>query len=912
MNILNKVTLKTLLKNRTRTIVTVIGIMLASALICAVTTFVSSFYDTLIGNEIYRRGDYHRFFYDQDKDFYEQMVKDERVGSATFVQELGYFPVDEESTFYLYVIGTDGNFEEKNMGVHVVQGKYPSSPSEIMFSNLFLGEYNIGDTITIDIGQRWYNGMPIEELDGDEFEDADNYVIGGEELRTTETRTYTVSGFYSYSLGTYSAALSQHIGLGWPVVTIADEGMPAGYTYNVFVKMKNPADALSFYIGEPYSGSNETLLAYMGVTPFDALNFTIWGLAALVIAIVMVGSVSLIYNAFAISVSERTKQFGLLSSIGATQKQLRRSVLFEALVVSMIGIPLGAVLGIGIVAVAIEFLGDLLDSLRLAVPVTVSANVLALAIGIGVSLLTVFISAWIPSKRATKITAIEAIRQNKDITAQPVKTSKLTAKLFGLPGVLAAKYYKRSKKRYKSTVISLVISIVLFISITAFFDYFVTAIFYHTDVYNYDLEVRVYDDESVEKINYDSLLEEYKNAYGVTAATYIAYGDPSEPANSGASAGILVGVDKSYINSVAFERGRVTDHFGGDKNPKSDNIMFTNATITFVGDEAFKELLAQYGLSEAEFMDPDKPLAVVLDGNRMYDMYTGKNLETHILSSDRAEIIMYAFDTPEGMVEYKRRNDKDGNMYVSFTDSDMYFYEDKISEDAYEIMTERMTMNVGKVIYELPYFINVRYNDLGIIYPISLIGKVCPKWEGTNPYYYLVCSDHHAASAQAIEEINNMHGFGGYMEDYAERAEHDRGLFTTIQTAVNVFVGIISLISVANVFNTISTNIGLRRREFAMLKSVGMTSGGFNRMMIYETILYGVKSLLYGLPAAMVITVVIHLIIAPEFEMSFRMPWGAIGIAMLSVFTAVILTMLYALSKVKRANPIDELKNENI
>ena len=139
-----------------------------------------------------------------------------------------------------------------------------------------------------------------------------------------------------------------------------------------------------------------------------------------------------------------------------------------------------------------------------------------------------------------------------------------------------------------------------------------------------------------------------------------------------------------------------------------------------------------------------------------------------------------------------------------------------------------------------------------------------------------------------------------------------RGLINTVLTAVNVFIGIIALISVANVFNTISTNIGLRRREFAMLKSMGMSSGGFSRMMIYESVLYGVKSLLYGLPVALVITLAIHFVVGSEFEMSLRLPWTAIGVTMLSVFGAILLTMMYALRKVRKANLINELKNENI
>ena len=909
MNIFNKVTLKSLIMNRTRTAVTVIGIMLASALICAVTAFVSSFYNALIGNTVYEKGDYHKFFYGQDKSFYKQMLEDERTASAYYVQELGYFPVDEANTFYLYILGTDGNFEEKNMAVHVTSGRYPSSPNEIMFPDI-LSDYNIGDTVTIDIGQRWYDGVPIEELDSEM--QADKHRLEGEELRTAETRTYTVSGFYDYFLGTYSAALSVHINLGYPVVTVADGGMPEGYTYDVFVRLKNPADALNFYESEMNSGRNDTLLSYMGVTPFDGLNLTIWGLAALVIAVVMSGSVSLIYNAFVISVAERTRQFGLLSSVGATKKQLRRSVLFEAFAVSVMGIPPGAVLGIGTVALAIQFMGSLFKSIRLAVPVTLSVSAPALLTGMGISLLTVLISAWIPAKRATRITAVEAIRQNKDITAVPVNTSKLTVKLFGLPGVLAAKYYKRSKKRYKATVISLFFSIVLFISASAFGDYFVEAIFYNSDVYNYDLKVSAADEYFSESLTADMLLEEYKNAGNVTDAAYIAYGDPSEAANNGANGGVTVGMDKSYVTSAAVERGRAYDRVHGENSVPSDSMLFSLANITFVDDGAFRKLLAQYGLSEAEFMDPDKPLAVVLDGNRTYDHKTGKSTETHILSSDRAEIVTYAYETPEGMIRCNERTDKDGNLYITFTDADLYFDTGEISEDAYEVMTERLTMNVGKVIYELPYFIDIRFTDLNIIYPMSLIGKICPKWEGTYPFYYLIRSDNHAAAYEEIQAINGMHGIDSYIEDYAESVQQMRGLINTVLTAVNVFIGIIALISVANVFNTISTNIGLRRREFAMLKSMGMDNDGFNRMMIYESVLYGVKSLLYGLPAALVITLVIHFVVGSEFEMSLRLPWTAIGVTMLSVFGAIMLTMMYALRKVKKANPIDELKNENI
>ena len=148
--------------------------------------------------------------------------------------------------------------------------------------------------------------------------------------------------------------------------------------------------------------------------------------------------------------------------------------------------------------------------------------------------------------------------------------------------------------------------------------------------------------------------------------------------------------------------------------------------------------------------------------------------------------------------------------------------------------------------------------------------------------------------------------------DYAEAEEENRNIVTLIQVFAYGFIILISLIAAANVFNTISTNISLRRREFAMLKSVGMTSKGFNRMMNFECLLYGSLALLYGLPASAGVTYLIYMAMAAGYDAGFRLPWTAIGIAVLSVFLVVFVTMMYSMSKIKKDNPIDALKNENL
>ena len=142
--------------------------------------------------------------------------------------------------------------------------------------------------------------------------------------------------------------------------------------------------------------------------------------------------------------------------------------------------------------------------------------------------------------------------------------------------------------------------------------------------------------------------------------------------------------------------------------------------------------------------------------------------------------------------------------------------------------------------------------------------------------------------------------------------EVNESLLIIIQVFAYGFVILISLISVANVFNTISTNISLRRREFAMLKSVGMTQKGFNKMMNLECLLYGAKALAFGLPVSFGVTYLIYLAITQGYSTEFYLPLKAIAIAIISVFLVVFVTMMYAMRKIKKDNPIDALKNENL
>lgn len=896
MNILNKITFKSLLKNKARTIATIIGIMLSAALMCSVTGAVSSLMGTLYKNAIYNAGYWNIFNMSASASDYDEILKQPSVKEVKYSQILGFSGTLEKSdSGNLKVLGTSSTFSEEDMAVHITEGEYPVSNKEILIPQKYKysTDLKIGDKVTLEIGDRMLNGENINQ----------SWHEDGEYLEIRETREYTVTGFYE--AGSASPFFFSNTNAA---LTMTDEAMPEDYLYDYYIIFKNPQQYdippdEFYYIHLSYT-PNSTLREALGKgTTFMVVML----IAAVAVILVGVGSVSLIYNAFSISVSERTRLFGLLSSVGASKRQIRRTVIVEALMVSLVGIPLGIAAGIGIVAVGIAVLterfGNVGESFGLMIPFTVSINGWAIGAAAVTSLLTVLISAWIPSKRATDISAIEAIHMTTEISDRQIKTSPVTAKLFGLSGVLASKYYKRSKKRYRTTIISLVFSIVLLISTSGFSDIFMTAVIYQNYSYGFDVMAILDEDYPFSDENTpDKLLETFENTDEITNAAYTVQPNYSYHKE--------IRISNEYVSQRAQRRHWLTDFSYYDTGKRSD-WLYGYGNLVLVDDESFKELLKEYNLDEAVFMDPDEPLAVVVDGNRGYEPETGRYTTKKLLDSDNIEIYGYYFDKSYIITsEYSSRNtvfDKNGNGTLQFYADTSYGNGRYVAK---EIPIESYVMKTGKVIYEPPYFVDDNYTGLTIIYPISLAGKVYEAFADIKPIYYFFQSDDHTACVQTVASIIDTDS--GYVWDYVGRLQSDRNVVSAASIVMYIFVGMIALISITNVFNTITTNINLRRREFAMLKSIGMTSGDFNGMMNFECMLYGAKSLLYGLPISFVILVIFNLIMSQGYDMPFELPWLAICITVAGVFAAVFVTMIYALSKVKKASPIDELKNENI
>ncbi len=883
MNIFGKVTRRTLCKNRTRTIVTVIGILLSAAMFTAVMVSVSSLMKYMKECAIYTGGDWHGCFLNVPSDQMESLENEGKVDSIAWAQNVGYADAGSTNEYkpYLFVMGIDPLFGER-MPIHLTEGRMPDNSQEILLpEHLFYNggvKHTLGERLTLELGNRYWDTEKLSQRAGYMPEEEDSK---GEELKIQETRTYTVVGFYerpdfeNFSLPGYTA------------ITLWDDDRPA-QDVAAYFRMVDPKEVFDFISAreETYGAAsqNSNLLRFEGAFRYASYYTVLYGMAAILFLLIMFGSVSLIYNAFSISVSERTRQFGLLSSVGATRKQIRKMVFAEAAYVSLIGIPLGVLSGIVGMGITFHFIGKKFYVFYGVKEVTLKLVIspVSLLIAVLAAYLTVLISAWVPSHRAVRVSAMEAIRQSEDIRIKPrqVKTSVGTFKLFGLEGMLAKKHFKRNRRRYRATVFSLFASVVLFISASSYCSYLT------------DMITGVYEDCDYD-INYEwgDVRQNEENALSLEEGAAIL--------------GQTEGVTKySYVMAIGTELELSADMvpeetqktlFGTEESGQSSSVN-TYISIYGVDSKTYDDYLKELNLDALLYHDVSHPLGIVKATGQEFIGETERYEQMLLLKPELKKLSIELLD--------KEKWDE----YLNSSEAD-YASEEEVEAKKRECI-QNLELEIGAFAEKLPFGLNDNYYRIVIVYPLEVFQKIAPNTYISERIYFKTTD--HVKGMENLEKTADENRLSKelFYDVYAS-SEHDRNMVTIINVFAYGFIVLISLISVANVFNTISTSILLRRREFAMLKSVGMTEQGISKMLKYECLLYGIKSLAYGIPVSFVITYLIFKSIGAGYELDFYLPWQSVGIAVCSVFMIVFSTMLYARKKVKKDNLIDVLKNEN-
>ena len=230
-------------------------------------------------------------------------------------------------------------------------------------------------------------------------------------------------------------------------------------------------------------------------------------------------------------------------------------------------------------------------------------------------------------------------------------------------------------------------------------------------------------------------------------------------------------------------------------------------------------------------------------------------------------------------------------------------------------------ISIGGLVTEPPLGINIPEDpgDMRLIMSRSALDRFWGLYTGNlenvatshTIYLYLKADDISLLQDELVtfqEATSTRYYVNNIIEE--QRSRHQMQMI--MEVFIYGFIVLITAISIANILNTISTSIALRQREFAMLRSMGMTQKGFNKMINLESVFYGIKSLAYGLPLSLGIMVLLYKQLRGRFEFSFFIPVKGIVIVIIAVFVVVGTAMFYSGAKVKKQNIIDGLKDSNL
>ena len=856
MDILKKFTKKNLKLNKKRTIVTIIGIMLSTALICAVAGMVSSTQKTLANAMRADHGNYHMRFENVPAEELKFIEENVNVESYFLTKNVGYAKLEgsiNPGKPYLFLMEFDRNALQ-NSSFKIVEGRLPENENEVVISQHIIDnggvELKVGDTLSLDVGTRRLvdDGSVLSQSNpylGEEESQEENLQ---EEITDTEHKTYTIVGIIerpSYELEDYQAP-------GYTIITYSDNINNTDVA-NISVLFNNVGDyeetteQIVNTVKED-TGVDISTVANVNVIRFDGglsentMN-VLYGIAGVIIVIIVVSSVFVIRNSFAISVAEKTKQYGMLASVGATKKQIRKTVLLEGTYIGAIAIPLGILCGIIAIVVLLWIVNYLIGDMMDGVVFIYNVPLLPILLSIVISAITIYLSCIIPAIRASRISPIEAIRGNEDIKikAKKIKTSKLTKKIFGIGGVIASKNLKRNKKKYRTTVISLVVSIAIFISLSSFLDYgkravglYYTDMKYNVDVYNGDIELY----NEIAQLNN---IDDYSYSFTTSAIIDIEkYGSE-------------YGKEISNINRTYYEEAE-----------RETEYQDTIAVIMFSNDY-FKKFIKELGLNENDY----KNIAILEDDEFEYNE-DGTSVLRNYYNIKEGETITINLNGEERQVTIAKRSDQRPMGFEgSYATGGWIFVSEDFMEDKdNEIISTGM---------------------------------------------YINSSD----ASQLERDINNIIADNDsyknvHITNLAEFADQERRILLLVSIFLYGFITVITLIGVTNIFNTITTNMILRSKEFANLKSIGMTTKEFNKMIRLESLLYGLKSLLIGIPIGLLGSFCIYQAFKNSVDFGYMIPWVSILISIIFVFIIVGATMKYSLSKINKQNIIETIRQDNI
>lgn len=934
MNLMKTLTLKNLKLNRKRTIVTIVGIILATALLSALVTLVSSFQYSMIEYQKQKDGDFHVKFSNVKMSELSEFKNNRNIESTFETMGMGFANLDgckNEDKPYAYVMATDEAGFERGC-FKLIEGRMAKNEDEIVIPRHLKTngriDIKVGDEITLDVGKRYDSNTEgvISENCAYEHE--------AETLTDTVTKHYKVVGIMErpgYGMEDYSAA-------GYTFVTYSDElaaidnGTKSeaseadttltvysrytqkalrnkdavtadiiGVDEKLFAKANNSSVEMSSEESDRFLKEMENakydiymngyLINYECVFPIDGSFKALFTVAAVVALIIILTSVYCIKNSFNISITEKIRQYGMLASVGATRRQIKSSVKTEAAMLGVVGIPVGTMSGILASLILVKVV-NALSAGWLNVALSFHTSLPALILAVILSIATIYFSATGSARRAAKVTPLEAIRNTKEIKIKSakLKTPAIIGRIWGIGGVISYKNIKRNNKKYRTTVTSIVICSVTFIVISYFMSmaFSVVGMSYASADYNIGINMSCKKDIDIEKFS--------KLLSGIEGAEDYLVG-----------AGYDFDVSKPEYTK---EYGEYCRQLYDDSEDVSQMFL-----ITVLDDKSYDKYASDAGIKNAA-------AGAILVNKCTFDVYN-ENSSKYV----KKEMELYKYkagDTIEcGYNVYDDASSDDnaveGGTESSTEDNSGYVDEETINNGVRKTVDVTIAGVTDKVPIGYKGYSNTLLfmNQKGFE---SLWGdgkngnEIKPGYASYSAYVVAENADEYQDTFEKETEGNPEYSqISFYVSNMDKQMRDEKSLFTLLGVFAYGLIVVIALIGITNIINTLSTGMELRSREFATLISIGMTDKQFVGMVRLESVFISVKALAIGVPLGILISYLLCVMMnRMDDAIIYEPPYKAIILCILVVIMLIYAIMKLSMTKLRHNNIIETIKNENL
>lgn len=950
MNLMNTLTLKNLKLNRKRTIVTIVGIILATALLSALVTLVSSFQYSMIEYQKQKDGDFHVKFSGVKMSELSEFKNNRNIESTFETMGMGFAKLNgckNEDKPYAYVMATDEAGFEKGC-FNLIEGRMAKNEDEIVIPRHLKTngriDIKVGDEITLDIGKRYDSNTESVISENCAYEH------DAETLTDTVTKHYKVVGIMErpgYGMEDYSAA-------GYTFVTYSDElaaidnGTKSekseadttltvysrytqkalrnkdavtadiiGVDEKLFEKANNSSVEMSAeesdrFLKEMENAKydihmNRYLISYECVFPIDGSFKALFTVAAVVALIIILTSVYCIKNSFNISITEKIRQYGMLASVGATRRQIKSSVKTEAAMLGVVGIPVGTMSGILASLILVKVV-NALSAGWLNFALSFHTSLPALILAVIMSIATIYFSATGSARRAAKVTPLEAIRNTKEIKikSSKLKTPAIIGRIWGIGGVISYKNIKRNNKKYRTTVTSIVICSVTFIVISYFMSmaFSVVGMSYASADYNIGINMSYKKDIHIDIEKLSKLV-------------------------SG-----IEGVD-DYLVGAGYDfdvrKPKYTKEYGEYCRQVYDNSEDVSQMflITVLDDKSYDKYASDAGIKNAA-------AGAILVNKGTFDVYNENSLKYvkkemelyKYKAGDTIECGYNVYDdasSDDNAVESDTESSTDDNNAVEgdtesgTEDNSGYVDEETINNGVRKTLdvtiagvTDKVPIGYKSYSYATLLFMNQK--GFESLWADGKSNELKQRYVSYSAYVVAENADEYQDTFEKETEGNPEYSqISFYVSNLDKQMRDEKSLFTLLGVFAYGLIVVIALIGITNIINTLSTGMELRSREFATLRSIGMTDKQFAGMVRLESVFISVKALVIGVPLGILISYLLCVMMnRMDGAIIYEPPYKAIILCIVVVIMLIYAIMKLSMMKLRHNNIIETIKNENL